>query len=399
MSKRFFVEGALFLVLLSIPLLAPLAFPGAFSKSAAGALGFSGKVDMGPFYPNSFLEKEDVGDLGYNTQYAIKKKVVWQTDRYGYRNTPTNRSVDVVIVGDSFLLGYKLSQDEILSEVLKRKTGLNFYSLSPVDMDKYLSSERFENSPPRVVIFQVVERNLYSLAAHNLSYDVKQSSGSASYFQVQIDKVRKMSAFRYYQSMDLWGLFRKNKSAKPPSTVNLTDDFWFRINPNTHGFLINPDETNTNPLLVNRKKRMLFYFESIKAWESPRSVENASSVIEAYDSYFKSKGIRFIFLPVPDKETVYYDFMKSDMYFMNKPISIKHPRPTILREITGRLKQRNVSVIDVEAAFMSARSRSDEHLLYFSDDTHWNEIGVNMTAELIVDEIKKLRPLIEGKLE
>ncbi len=59
--------------------------------------------------------------------------------------------------------------------------------------------------------------------------------------------------------------------------------------------------------------------------------------------------------------------------------------------MTKRLRGQDIVVIDAYTAFMDARQKGV--LLYQLDDTHWNENGVNLTAELVIDELGRLQLL------
>ena len=78
------------------------------------------------------ITKIEEGDLAHHTRFAIKKKVKWMTDRYGYRKQNTDRKKhEVVIIGDSNIAGSGLTQEEILSEVLEEQLKDSVYPYAP----------------------------------------------------------------------------------------------------------------------------------------------------------------------------------------------------------------------------------------------------------------------------
>lgn len=78
---------------------------------------------------------------------------------YGYRvRDAGERSQDVVIVGDSLTVGSGLTQDDTLAPVLSARSGYSVYPLAPADMNTFIRERRFQESPPKVVIVQYVER-------------------------------------------------------------------------------------------------------------------------------------------------------------------------------------------------------------------------------------------------
>ena len=99
--------------------------------------------------------------------------------------------------------------------------------------------------------------------------------------------------------------------------------------------------------------------------------------IEAYDQVLKEKGIRFIFLPIPNKENIYHDFLPNPR------------RPVFLEQLIQELKKREVETVDTQKAFEDEYQKKSA-LLFFLDDSHWNPRGVRLTADRTVK-------LIEGK--
>jgi alginate O-acetyltransferase complex protein AlgJ len=96
--------------------------------------------------------------------------------------------------------------------------------------------------------------------------------------------------------------------------------------------------------------------------------------VKAYHDVFKSRGIRFIFLPIPDKETIFYKLLGT-------------PRPVFLRQLVDRLKQLGVETVDTQPAFEKA---FEEGVLpYQNNDTHWNAEGVKIAADLLIKVIKE----------
>jgi lysophospholipase L1-like esterase len=110
-------------------------------------------------------------------------------------------------------------------------------------------------------------------------------------------------------------------------------------------------------------------------------LNQAIQTIKGYHDLFKSQGIRFIFLTTPEKETVFYK-------------SLGTPRPVFLEQLTARLKQLGVEIVDTQQAFEEAFQK-DSVLLYQRDDTHWNGNGVRIAADLlakVIEEKKNVLP-------
>jgi hypothetical protein len=97
--------------------------------------------------------------------------------------------------------------------------------------------------------------------------------------------------------------------------------------------------------------------------------------IKKYSDFFTGKGIRFIFLPIPNKENIYYKYLGTK-------------KPVFLENLIKKLKELNVEVADTQKAFVNA-SENTAVSLYQRDDTHWNAEGVKVAAELLEKLIRK----------
>jgi hypothetical protein len=102
--------------------------------------------------------------------------------------------------------------------------------------------------------------------------------------------------------------------------------------------------------------------------------DKAVEVIKTYDEFLRSKGIRFIFLPIPEKENIYYEALQTQ-------------RPVFLEQLISTLRNLGIETVDTQTAFDDAFRKGV--LLYHTNDTHWNENAVKITADLIKDLIEK----------
>ena len=85
--------------------------------------------------------------------------------------------------------------------------------------------------------------------------------------------------------------------------------------------------------------------------------------------------MRFIFVPVPEKETLFYKDLKT-------------ARPVFLDQLVFSLRQLGIEVVDTPKAFMEA-FQNEGVLLHHLDDTHWNAEAIRLTADLLRDLIRE----------
>lgn len=307
----------------------------------------------GPFYPNMVVRKMEEGELAYYTSCAIKKDVTWVTDKYGYRrkNTPGFR-YPIVIIGDSNIAGSGLTQDDILSEVLHERLDIDVYPLSPERINSIFYHRLFSRNAPEVVIFACIERAIPSWfprldkkGFNRTSYLTDSLSKSQLYkpienFAVLLDRTFKANMLNYLRA-------RINKSG--PSLP--------------HGI-----GSSNCQLLYSRS-------HSSDQQATDERYKQSLAKLKEYSDFFKQKGMRFIFIPIPNKNSVY-------LGQHNKK------KPEFLSNLIQGLRKLEVEVIDTDKAFHDFYQKTGTPI-YQEDDTHWNALGVKIAAELIIKQLKE----------
>lgn len=353
-KKRFFINTLLFLSPVLILLLLELfIFPiEQFTLRAWETLKVKNDYIaalIGPFYPDRYLEIEEIGELASYTPYAVKRKAVWYTDQYGFRNRNAEQKPEIVIIGDSQITGVKLTQDEILSEVLERKLNKPVYALAPSTLEKYLHTERFAHSPPRIVIISRTERNIAAMDSIRTD-DTNRKLLSKLDFITQVkaiteglivaDRIQKFTMYR-----------------KADKLIDLSFN-----NPDHHfyegEFFVQGQQANKQ---VSRQE-----------------VDRIIGVIESYKTVLQERGTKFIFLPVPNKENIYYQLLPQGK------------KPTFLTTLTQGLEAKNIEVINTQAAFDKAYQQK-QLKLYPTDDGHWNAAAVEIASDLLVQMIDSIQ--------
>ena len=315
----------------------------------------------GQFYPNMEVTKIEEGDLAHHTKFTYKRKVKWITDRYGYRKQNTNRvKNEVVIIGDSNIAGSGLTQEDILSEVLERRLKVGVYPLSPVGIDTLLWEMRFRNDPPGIVIISSAERFIFYLPP------VKDTSTSKLRSQIREIGYRlrnQISGNRFIQCLGVYldRIYKANMLEYMRANLRRIGSPHFEAIPS------NSVSSKYGPVLF-------FQGADLNKDVPKDQFDRVVQIIKAYDELLRSKGIRFIFLPIPEKENIYHE-------------SLHTKRPVFLEQLISTLRNLGIETVDTQTAFEDAFRKGV--LLYHTNDTHWNENAVKITADLIKDLIEK----------
>jgi alginate O-acetyltransferase complex protein AlgJ len=308
----------------------------------------------GPFYPDMKVSMIEEGSLAYRTPWAVKKDVIWVTDKHGYRkaNSPLNNH-SIIIVGDSNVAGSALSQHELLSEALERRFGVGVYPLSPERLRVLHSNSMFLENPPGLVIMESIERGL------------RDPKVSAPLRPAEFEQPSSFS--RLIRTIRLNSILQKIAIlADRTLKANMLQHLRARINRNGPSMNLKEVKSECPALFlhgaqVNRDLPM-------------EQIDQISQRLKESRDVLLKKGIRFIFLPVPNKETIYF-----------KCLGIE--RPIFLDRLVQRLRELNVEVIDTLPAFEKAYQQRSM-MLYHFDDEHWNAEGVKLAAELLERQIR-----------
>ena len=163
--KRFILKGIVFLLPfplwwgyeLSLPMQA-FAWRPAEAMTVFGGWGITAPLfPTGFFYPNSRVEMWQAGDR--DPQGPRHKYVVWETDKWGYRNRPEIADIpnnEIVIVGDSNIWGAYLSQHELLAEVIMRKSEYTAFTFGGTvhGYGSYRDNPIFQDRIPRYLVWE-----------------------------------------------------------------------------------------------------------------------------------------------------------------------------------------------------------------------------------------------------
>jgi hypothetical protein len=303
------------------------------------------------FYPNQHVEMDEIGDLGFHTNKAIKKHVIWKTDSLGYRNDSIIHQPDILLIGDSFLAGSTLTQDSTLTSVLRNLTHgkYNIYNIAPATFSSFISLLNHSIiKKPKVIILLEVERFLYMKADTNENYLLnKILNGEKSFAGLNeyLDRFKKANSQKWFNA-----LFKQRTGIGFPSSID---------------------------------NRMLF-FEGKKSMQHDSAIYVGSQrAISLYKEKCKNLGITFLFIPMPNKETVYWELVPYKK------------QPDLLFRIDTALQKANISTINTLALYN--KEKGNGSWLYHFDDTHWNEKGVQLVAKEIVKYLDTLKIFHEHK--
>lgn len=307
----------------------------AFTFRAWEALGVAELQLPGPFYPDQDLNKFSAGDQEGKTPV---KWVRFITDKYGFRNrtiTPEPQRYDIVVIGDSNIVGSHIDQENIISEVLAKKCNCSVYNYAyglPRNILAFLNDPRFKERPPKYVVFEMRPGDIKSKVLEDIpkcqisklswdNYACRKSTWLDSAYsklplswQINIDRLHKQALFHFVKSR--LGIAGRPSFTSPPPT--------------------------------DSKEDLIKY-----------SLEK----IKSYSDESKHRGTQFIFL--------YFPYFQRDM-----------------DEFAKRLENAGVETIALLPDAKHTWSQDDYYKWTHKEDSHWLESSIVETADLIMEKLQ-----------
>jgi hypothetical protein len=260
----------------------------------------------------------------------------------GYRNDEFIKDPDILFIGDSFILGTGLTQDSTITNQLQTYfEDQTIYNLAPSKIsqfDFYIRTGILNK--PKVLIYSCVERNV----------PPKLNLNTSSKFSEEKHTVKQV-------------LNELNLSVILDRSLRFYSVRWLRARlDGDHGSGV-----------AGIDSTMFFLNGKNQTYGETELLETFNNVV-LYKNYCDSLDIRFIYLPIPNKETVYYNLV---------PLA---KQPDYLFTLDSLLCDANVETVNPLSEFTRYSEESGK-LIYHSDDTHWNSKGVSLVAQLLHKKI------------
>ena len=154
-----------------------------------------------------------------------------------------------------------------------------------------------------------------------------------------------------------------------------------------HGRLL---ETSTADGVIQGKNGWLYYKDSLNDYLgqdllSDRSLFNIAHMLSMTQQALEEKGVNFLFTIAPNKNSLYGD----NMPYYDK---LKVSGQTNRENLENWLKTEKVAYADLYQALME-----EDEVLYHARDSHWNNKGAALAADVLMDALGKDHDSYEGE--
>ena len=318
------------------------------------------------FYPNQQVEMTEIGDLGFRIwtrSLQLVREGRFSTDRHGFRNPQGIERPRVVLLGDSFVAGAGLRDEQTLAAQLGVRLGEPVYSLAAETANSpslYLSDPRFFRDPPRVVVFAPINRLVRPLVLHPIPPLVERLPRQSQPWTL----ARIASEMRYRNET----LGRDNRLSKAMR---------YAYNGLSYRLFGNADV-----VVADGEPALALSLDEQNCFLTPeqRGLADAVATTKRFADLVATRGVTLIYAPVPDSAEVYPELFREDQ-------RARCARPSFFDRLVPDARAAGLVAVDLREVFRASKTP----YLYLRDDSHWNPRAVGLAADALAERI---RPLI-----
>jgi hypothetical protein len=317
------------------------------------------------FHPNLTVQMIEIGDLAFRTwipSLQHPRAGLFSTDRYGFRNPQGIERPRVVLLGDSFVAGAGLRDDQTLAAQLARLLGEPVYSLACETANSpslYLSDPRFFDDPPRVVVFAPINRLVMPLRFREIPPLSRRSNREPVpwTFESSAEQLRHINQV----------LGRDN---------GLSRAMRYGYNEIYYDLFGNPDV-----ILADGEPAIALPLQEQKCPLSPeqRGLEGTIASTKQFAEMIATRGTILIYAPIPDSGEVYPEFFRENERRLCA-------QPSLFDLLVPEANTAGLNSLDLREIFR----RNKTPYLYLRDDSHWNPRAVGLAAEALAETIRPL---------
>ena len=119
-----------------------------------------------------------------------------------------------------------------------------------------------------------------------------------------------------------------------------------------------------------------------------KDLERIKTILEERQSFCRHLGIRYLFIIVPNKHSIYDKYIPDWM----QKVSNESNLDRIIKYLEDN--DSTVEILDLRPALLEAKKT---YQVYYKTDTHWNDIGAFIAYKTIMEKLSEWFPQIEPR--
>ncbi len=348
------------------------------------------------------------------------------TDGMGFRNTQDYETCDIIALGDSFVEGSDVSDEDTWPVVLSKLTGKTVCNLGMSGTDPLDYYYRFKKlglqKKPKILVCMIYEGNDFNVKGtlYQRLEALKQGRSEPLTFSRRIRKYRKTSPVILGVRHAILYLFTSSVEKKTPAPEKNVE------NQNSEAAVVNEtqDEGNTDsslwkgiswlpvkvPDTENGRyyhfppKRMLSFYRKKKEFANSTGWQCAEYALLKLKDKCDKNNIKMIVVFAPTKPHVLVPLVKKRIspeifhaFAKLKDRSIPDSETfteelfenmnVVKDQINDFCEKNNIDFVDPVGVLRNEMAKGNQ--VYFTYDQHWTPPGHKLTAEAIAEKIKK----------
>ena len=326
------------------------------------------RTDGPAFLPDRQVEMDAYGALSYRLvvpEVRVVRHNVFTTDAAGFRNPPM-APPQVIVIGDSFVVGVGLSDEQTFPRALQRALGVPVYNYGAQGSEgpPYFLADRRFGRAPEVLLFMPSEATLGELRMPGSEPAATEPAAP-----------RRLPVPPLFAGLDAWGarLVDLNMVVNRDNGLRQVARRYFQAA--RRALTGDP-----NRIMVQGAPALVMTLDEQLRTEvvDDARFERILAAYLRFDEIARQRGGRLVVAPIPGTGSVYEAlFPEADRR--------RAVHPSLLQRLQEELRERGVEVIVLLALFEAHRSP----YLYLRDDTHWDAHAVELAAGHVAEALRR----------
>jgi hypothetical protein len=302
-------------------------------------------------------------------------------DERGYRNGPEMR-IDrpkAVLIGSSFSLGMALNDEDIFSARLNQQLGRVIYNASAT-FDPVLRADRMIETARAVgmkngwILFEVLNRQPLQFGPPSSGYSLR----------IIVEQwLKNLLTAAGFTAQDWAPAISLTRRILYPAALTRAATLLNMRLQDGH-LLPNPFRYHYSEEQLITGRHVLVYSGDKQFAQNPASPQATADPLIRLRDQLDRQGYHLAVLLLPNAYSVYYPL------YRDHPANDASAR--YMTELTARLSGNKVPVLNLLPTLRdAARSElNSDHMIYYSDDAHWNPLGCAVAANVTAPWLDRL---------